>query len=89
MPSHHQSMILEKEKTLHWREVLVSVGSMHCRRPKITHRISEDLDDKHTSRTIAIDLTKAFDNVWHITIQALQLWNHWKGLLDHKILPNR
>lgn len=31
----------------------------------ITHRISEAIDNKYTQRTIALDVLKAFDKVWH------------------------
>ena len=39
----------------------------------ITHRVSEALDNGHMTKSIALDISKAFDKVWH------------KGLL-HKLL---
>lgn len=57
---------LEKKPT---SSAMNSIGyypdPFHCRSPTITQRIISALDDKQTSRTITLDISKPFDRVWH------------------------
>lgn len=55
----------QQENPPHRQAVRISTGSIHCWYSVITHRISEVLENKYITRTIASERWKPFDEVWH------------------------